>query len=298
MNRRNFLHSSALTLGALTLAQQKIFATMFDEPWKIKMLRNDIGVFTEKGGTIAFLLSKKGIVVVDSQFPEQSQHLIDELKKQSSQPFELLINTHHHGDHTAGNISFKGIVKNVLAHENSLKNQKNVAVAQKTEDKQLYPDQTFGETWCEKIGKEKICLQYQGTGHTDGDAIIHFEHANIVHMGDLMFNRRHPFVDRSAGASMKSWITVLDKTTSHFSNDTIFVFGHAGDGYEVTGTKDDLKAFSEYLGKVLDFVDGEIKAGKTKDEVLKTTELPFETQWKGDGLQRPLQAAYEELATK
>jgi len=298
MNRRSFLHSSTLTLGALTLAQQKIFATMFDEPWKIKMLRGDIGVFTEKGGTIAFLLSKKGIVVVDSQFPEQSQHLIDELKKQSSQPFELLINTHHHGDHTAGNISFKGIVKHVLAHENSLKNQKNVAVAQKTEDKQLYPDQTFGETRCEKIGKEKICLQYHGTGHTDGDAIIHFEHANIVHMGDLMFNRRHPFVDRSAGASMKSWITVLDKTTSHFSNDTIFVFGHASDGYEVTGTKDDLKAFGEYLGKVLIFVDGEIKAGKTKDEVLKTTELPFETQWKGDGLQRPLQAAYEELTAK
>ena len=72
MNRRNFLHSSALTLGALTLAQQKIFTSMFNEPWKIKMLRNDIGVFTEKGGTIAFLLSKKGIVVVDSEFPEQS----------------------------------------------------------------------------------------------------------------------------------------------------------------------------------------------------------------------------------
>src|SRR5678809_271427 len=139
MNRRNFLRSSALTFGALTLAQQKIFATLFDEPWKIKMLRNDIGVFTEKGGTVAFLLSKKGIVVVDSQFPEQSQHLIDELKKQSDKPFELLINTHHHGDHTAGNIAFKGVVNHVLAHENSLKNQKNVAIAQKTEDKQLYP---------------------------------------------------------------------------------------------------------------------------------------------------------------
>jgi cyclase len=298
MNRRNFLHSSALTLGALTLVQQKFFGSMFDDPWKIKMLRNDIGVFTEKGGTIAFLLSKKGIVVVDAQFPEQSQHLIDELKKRSGKPFELLINTHHHADHTAGNISFKGIVKRVLAHENSLKNQKNVAVAQKTEDKQLYPDQTFGDAWCEKIGKEKICLHYHGTGHTDGDAMIHFEHANIVHMGDLMFNRRHPFVDRSAGASMKNWITVLDKAVNYFNNDTIFVYGHAGDGYEVTGTKDDLKAFGEYLGKVLNFVDGEIKAGKTKDEVLKTTELPFETQWKGDGLQRPLQAAYEELTPK
>lgn len=298
MNRRNFLHSSALTLGALTLAQQKIFTGMFDDPWKIKMLRNDIGVFTEKGGTIAFMLSKKGIVVVDAEFPEQSQHLIDELKKRSDKPFKLLINTHHHQDHTAGNISFKGIVENVLAHENSLKNQKNVAVAQKIEDKQLYPDKTFTDTWCEKTGKENICLYYHGTGHTDGDAIIHFEHANIAHMGDLMFNRRHPFVDRSAGASMKNWIVALDKASNHFSNDTIFIYGHAGDGYEVTGSKDDLKAFAEYLGKVLDFVDGEIKAGKTKDEVLKTTTLPFDTQWKGDGLQRPLQAAYEELTAK
>ena len=295
MNRRHFIQSSALTLGALTIAQQKIFGAMFSDPWKIKMLRNDIGVFTEKGGTIAFLLSKKGIVVVDAEFPEQSQHLIDELKKRSDKPFRLLINTHHHQDHTAGNISFKGVVENVLAHENSLKNQRNVAVQQKIEDKQLYPDKTFGDTWCEKIGKENICLYYHGTGHTDGDAIIHFQHANIVHMGDLMFNRRHPFVDRSAGASMKNWIVALDKASNHFSNDTIFIFGHAADGYEVTGTKDDLKAFGEYLGKVLNFVDSEIKSGKTKEEILKTTVLPFETQWKGDGLQRPLQAAYEEL---
>ena len=265
------------------------------DPFTIKMLRNDVGVFTEKGGTIAFLLSKDGIVVVDAEFPEQSQHLIDELKKKSEKPFKLLINTHHHGDHTAGNISFKGIVEHVLAHENSLKNQKNVAQAQSSDDKQLYPDRTYTDTGCETAGAEKICLYYHGTGHTDGDSMIHFQHANVVHMGDLMFNRRHPFVDRSAGASIKSWITALDKASSQFSNDTIFVFGHAADGFDVTGTKDDLKAFGEYLGKLLDFVAGEIKAGKSKDEVLKTTQLPFETQWKGDGLQRPLQAAYEEL---
>lgn len=298
MNRRNFIHSSAFAFGALTLSQQKIFASFFEDPWKIKSLRSDVSVFTERGGTIAFLLSKKGTVVVDAQFPDQSRHLIDEVKKQTEKPFKLLINTHHHGDHTAGNISFKGIVDHVLAHENSLKNQKNSAITQKTEDKQLYPDQTFGTTRCEKVGKEKICLYYYGPGHTDGDAIIHFEHANIVHMGDLVFNRRHPFVDRGAGASMKNWITVLDKTTNQFDNGTMFVFGHAGEGYQVTGTKDDLRAFGEYLGKVLNFVDGEIKAGKTKDDVLKTTELPFDTQWKGDGLQRPLQAAYEELTSK
>src|SRR5258708_7014451 len=247
---------------------------MFEDPWKIKMLRNDIGVFTEKGGTIGFLLSKKGIVVIDSQFPDQSKHLIDELKKRSEKPFKYLINTHHHGDHTAGNISFKGIAENVLAHENSLKNQKNVAIQQKTEDKQLYPDQTFTESWRHKMGKEKIAIYYYGKGHTDGDAIIHFEHANIAHMGDLMFNRRHPFVDRTAGASIKSWVEALNKAQNYFSNDTIFIYGHAGDGYEVTGGKDDLKAFGEYLDNVLNFVEGEINAGKTKDEILKTASFP------------------------
>jgi len=299
MNRRNFIRSSSgLAFAAITVSNQKILASLLEDPWKINSLRSDVSIFTERGGTIAFLLSKKGVVVVDAQFPDQSKHLIDQVKKQTEKPFKLLINTHHHGDHTAGNISFKGIVDHVLAHENSLKNQKNSAIAQKTEDKQLYPDQTFGNTWCDKIGKEKICLYYHGPGHTNGDALIHFEHANIVHMGDLVFNRRHPFVDRGAGANMKNWITVLDKAVAQFDNNTMFVFGHAGDGYEVTGTKDDLKAFGEYIGKVLNFVDGEIKAGKTKEEVLKTTALPFETQWKGDGLQRPLQAAYEELTTK
>ena len=105
MNRRSFLQNSAFTFGALTLAQENILTSLFQQTWKITMLRNDIGIFTERGGTIAFLLSKKGIVVVDAQFPDQSKRLIDELKKKSEKPIKLLINTHHHGDHTAGNIS-------------------------------------------------------------------------------------------------------------------------------------------------------------------------------------------------
>ena len=298
MHRRTFLHNTALTFGALTLAQQNLFSNWFEDPWKIKMLTDDIGIFTERGGTIAFMLSKKGIVVVDSQFPDQSKHLIDELKKKSEKPFKLLINTHHHGDHSSGNISFKGIVGHVLAHENSLKNQKNVAIAAKTEEKQLYPDQTFGTTWCEKIGKEKICLHYFGAGHTNGDSVIHFQHANIAHMGDLTFNRRHPFVDRAAGANMKNWIEVLNKTVNQFDNKTKYIFGHAAEGYEVTGTSDDLKKFGEYLGAVLKFAETEMKAGKTKEEFLKNTALPGVSEWKGDGINRPLQAAWEELMVK
>ena len=296
MHRRSFLQSSALSFGALTLAQQSWLTLLFQETWKITMLRNDVGIFTERGGTIAFLLSKNGIVVVDSQFPEQSQHLIDELKKRSDNPFKLLINTHHHGDHSAGNISFKGITEHVLAHENSKKNQETAAKNQKTEDKQLYPDQTYTNTWCQKFGKEEICLSWHGPAHTNGDSFVHFRHANIVHCGDLVFNRRHPNVDRPAGASMKGWMDVLEKGMNKFDKNTIYVFGHSGAGYEITGKADDLKKFQDYLGSVLKFVEAEIKAGKTKDEILKATTIPGADEWKGDGINRPLTAAYEELS--
>jgi len=298
MDRRKFIYNSAMVFGALSLTQQQLLTTLFEDPWKITMLRNNIGIFTERGGTIAFLLSKTGMIVVDAQFPDQSKHLIDELKKKSEQPFKLLINTHHHGDHTAGNISFKGIAEHVLAHENSLKNQKNSAAANKSEDKQLYPDQTYRNTWTQNIDNEHINLSYHGAGHTDGDSFVHFEHANIVHMGDLVFNRRHPFVDRGAGANMKSWVSVLDKAVKKFDKDTLFVYGHSGTGYEVTGKMDDLKKFGDYLGKVLVFTESEIKAGKTKEEILKATSIPGADEWKGDGIERPLGAAYDELTAK
>jgi len=298
MHRRSFIQNSAFTFAALSLAQQKLLTTFFDDPWKITMLTKDIGIFTERGGTIGFLLTKKEIVVVDSQFPDQSKHLIDELKKKGDREFEMLINTHHHGDHTAGNISFKGIVEDVLAHANSAINQKNVAIANKNEDKQLYPNKTYTDTWCDKFGKEKICLYYFGPAHTNGDSFIHFQHANIVHCGDLVFNRRHPFVDRGAGANMKSWISVLDKGINKFDSKTTFIYGHSGTGYDVTGKADDLKKFGDYIGSVLKFVEGEIKAGKSKDEILKATAIPGADEWKGDGIQRPLQAAYEELTEK
>jgi cyclase len=296
MQRRSFIRNSSLTLASLAfLSNQSIAQLLADPAWKIKMLTKEIGVFTEKGGTILFMLSKDGIVVVDSQFPEQSQHLIDELKKQSTQPFRLLINTHHHGDHTAGNISFKGLMPHVLAHENSKINQERVAKDKKTEDQQLYPDQIYTTTWCEKIDKEEICLQYYGAGHTNGDSFVHFTKANIVHAGDLIFNRRHPFVDRSAGANISSWIKVLDKAGTAFNNKTKFVCGHAAEGYDIVLTKEEVTLFGDYLGKTLQYVEGEIKAGKTKEEIIKATTIPGAPEWKGDGIDRPLGAAFDEL---
>ncbi len=298
MQRRTFVRTSSLTLAALALLTNRTLANFLQDPWKIKMLTKEIGIFTEKGGTIVFMLSKDGIVVVDSQFPEQSKHLIDDLKKKTDKPFRLLVNTHHHGDHSGGNIAFKGLVQHVLAHSNSKLNQEKVAIEKKTEEQQLYPDQTFGTTWCEKIGKEKLCLHYFGPAHTNGDALVHFQHANILHMGDLVFNRRHPFVDRTAGANIRSWINVIEKTVKTFDKKTIFVCGHAAEGYDVLANRGDVQLFGDYLQTLLSFVENSIKEGKTKEDLLKITVLPGAPEWKTEGLSRPLGAAYDELTSK
>lgn len=298
MKRRNFIFNTALAAGAFGIFGKSSFASVLaDQTYQFKLLRRNVGMFAEQGGTIAWLVNKEGIVVVDAEFPEPAKHLIAELQKQSDKPFQWLINTHHHGDHTSGNISFKGLVKNVAAHANSLTNQKNAAIAQKKEDQQLYPDTTFTDNWKIKVGDESIKAYYFGPGHTNGDSMIHFEHANVVHMGDLIFNRRYPFIDKSAGASVKNWPVTLEMAQKKFDKDTLFVFGHAFDPLKVTGDMEDIKAMQNYMEKLADFVQSSIKGGKSKDEILQAKSIPGVTDWQGDGINRSLEAAYQEFTS-
>ncbi|MBB1283058.1 MBL fold metallo-hydrolase [Flavisolibacter sp. BT320] len=298
MHRRNFLRYSGVMAGASLFLQQKAIASFFStNAFNIKMLRNNVGIFTERGGTIGFLLSKDGILVIDSQFPDTSAHFIEEIKKQQDSPFRFLLNTHHHGDHSSGNIAFKGIVEHVVAHQNSLVNQKATAEKQNTVDKQLFPGKTFDKSLELKMGDEKIDAYYFGPGHTNGDAVYHFKGPNIMHLGDLLFNKRHPFVDRSAGANMRNWISVLEQVQKKGNKDTLYIFGHSLNPGEETGSAENLKGFQDYLDKVLRFAEAEIKKGVSKDEFIKNTSIPGVTEWSGQGIERPLTAAYEEIAS-
>ncbi len=118
----------------------------------------------------------------------------------------MLLNTHHHGDHTGGNKAY-GVSK-IVAHENCLKSHR--ATTEKTADQQAYATQTFTDTWTEKFGNETIEGRYFGPGHTGGDIVYHFQQANVMHMGDLLFNRAHPNIDRAQGARIDNWITILE----------------------------------------------------------------------------------------
>src|SRR5690606_16785842 len=137
--------------------------------------------------------------------------------------------------------------------------------------------------------------QYFGAAHTNGDAIIHFENANIAHMCDLFFHISFPFIDKADGADIVSWIVVLERTIDTNYDYTLFICGHRLDHEKITGSKADIKAFQNYLQSLLDVVGKKIKAKQSLEEILKIETIPGAPEWKGDGIERSLNAAFEEL---
>ena len=298
MKRRTFLRSAGMLAGASMIPQQAWLKPLLLPAGQLTELRRNVSIYTERGGTIACPETPEHSVVVDTQFPEQAGNLISLMQAQQVKPLDLLINTHHHGDHTSGNIAFRDMVTTHVAHANSKANQERVAREREQLDDTLLPTTTYEDTYSQQVGVETITLHYLGAGHTNGDSLVHFEEANVVHMGDLMFNRRFPYIDKNAGADISSWIDVLRKARRLFDNDTLFVFGHAGEGYEVTGTRDDLKAMGHFLKMALRYGKKAKKRGDSLDElVAKTTMFPGAPEYKGDerGVRRVLTAVYAEL---
>jgi glyoxylase-like metal-dependent hydrolase (beta-lactamase superfamily II) len=195
------------------------------------------------------------------------------LKQKAPKGIDLLINTHHHGDHTGGNPIFKPVVRHIVCQEKCLELHKKTAAAATNPVPQAFADVTFGESWSTMLGDDKVWAYYNGKGHTSGDAIIVFEKANVVHMGDLMFNRVHPRLDFAAGGSARNWIKVLSKVAKRH-RDAVFIFGHAKAGAPVTGPAKELEYFRDYLSRVVDIVQKGVKAKKSKEELVKTTEVP------------------------
>ena len=302
-SRREFIATSAAAAAAAAIARPHLAAA-----WQAQAaapvftpIRRNVGYFTMRGGSIGYLVNPGAVVAVDSQFPAEATAFLTGLKERSSgRGVDFLINTHHHGDHSGGNISFRGAAKKVVAHVKADEHMRNPPGAQAPAD-QLFPDTTFTDNWSADVGDEKVRARHYGRAHTSGDAVITFERANIAHMGDLCFNQRHPVVDRAAGATLRGWMTVLDRTVKDHSADTIYIFGHANTGLPVTGSASDLGGFKNYLGAVLAFAETQVKAGKSRDEVMAMRDplKGFESYGRFGtmGPREILTCAYEEVTT-
>lgn len=297
MKRREFLrHSAAAVAGSSLLRYLPDFQSD-----GFREIRNGIGIFEKRGGTIGWLATDDALVVIDSQFPESAQECLAGLKKRSDRALDLFINTHHHGDHTSGNSVFVPKAASSIAHQ-------NVPILQKASFERNGGDTpptvvkyTYVKQWHYAVGKEEVSLTHYGPAHTGGDSIVHFPHANIAHMGDLVFNRLPPYIDRSANATVDGWITVLEAAHKSFDDDTVVIAGHGNEKYGVTGSRADLLVMRDYLSALREYVQSGIREGKSAED-LKVSKLPGFEEHYNEGWQEAvpngIQAAYEEYATR
>jgi cyclase len=265
-------------------------------------LRRDVGIFTGRGGTIGWLITPDAVAVIDSQFPDTARSCLQGVQARAARPIDLLINTHHHPDHTSGNVVFQPAVKRIVAHRNVPALQKRSAEQQNATESQAYADTVYDTEWSQELGREKLTLRYFGAAHTSGDTVVTFVNANVAHVGDLVFRQRHPVVDRSAGGTIRNWISVLAAIDRAHDGDTIYVFGHAKDGVGASGTGADLRAMRDYLSAVLDLVQKRVASGQSRDEIVAIASLPTFEEYQSvpprGTLATILGAAYDELSGK
>ena len=285
LNRRDFLVRSSLMASAGWLARSIVSAqTPAAAPrpatapappiTEFRPLRRDVGIFIGRGGTIGWLVNKDALAIVDTQFPDTAATCVADLPGRAGRKIDVVLNTHHHGDHTGGNQVLKPSAKTIVAHTNVPKLQFTAAEKAGTLEKQAYADTTFPDVWRRELGGEIVTAQYHGAGHTSGDVIITFEKANVVHLGDLTFNRIYPAIDRGAGGNIRHWIVLLEEAAKTYPADAIYVFGHGGPKFGVTGKRGDLLVFRDYLTGLLDYTQKKIAAGEPKEKIVALENLP------------------------
>jgi glyoxylase-like metal-dependent hydrolase (beta-lactamase superfamily II) len=306
-SRRDFLAASAAAALGVAVGRPLRALAQATQPQPVfTPIRRGAGTFTMRGGTVGWLASGRGVAVVDTQFPPEARALLEGVQARArGRDVDLVVNTHHHADHTGGNGVFRGVARHVVAHGMAAVHMRRppggAPAPQPGDPEPLYPDTTFTHMWSGELAGERIVARHHGRAHTSGDIVVTFERANVAHMGDLMFHRRHPVVDRAAGASLRNWARVLEQVASAHGRDTVYIFGHVAAGLPVTGTSADLLAFRDYLDALVAFVERQVAAGRTRDEILAMRQpLAGFEGWGPFGQPNPrdpLTAAYDEVTT-
>lgn len=269
INRRSFLKASGVAAASIILPSLPANAVSSRHARALfTPVRRGTGTFESSGGTIGWLISDDALVVVDTQFPDSATECWDGIQKRTSRRIDFLINSHHHGDHTAGNPTLAPNAESHVAHENVPVLQKASADRSENPRPQVYADTLFKSEWSADVGDETIRMKYYGPAHTGGDAITHFVKADVVHTGDLIFNRVPAYIDLAGGSDTEKWISVLESIHQDFTDDTIFIYGHGNADHGITGTRDDILEARDFLTALREHVTKGIAAGSSVDELL------------------------------
>lgn len=252
-------------LIALTVSAQSNYDTVKIRPVK---LSEQIYMLKGSGGNIGVMIGKEGTLVIDNQFAPLSNKINGAVKTLNPGEIKFMINTHLHGDHSGGNENFYKMGATIVAHdqvrERMMKESFNARANRTTppRDKEAWPAITFADKLNFHLNDEDIILHHFDIGHTDGDVIVQFKKANIIHTGDAFVRYGYPFIDISSGGGVNGFINTLDKILLLIDDNTKVIPGHG----EVA-TKADVKKVRDNIADIRDQVAAALKKGKKIEDM-------------------------------
>lgn len=290
----------SLCLAGLLLAAPTVLAAQAGlDTVKIQTQQVGPGVYVlvGSGGNIGLAVGDDAVFIVDDQFAPLTPKILAAIAAITPKPVKFVVNTHWHFDHTGGNENLAGTGALIIAHDNVRKRMSTDQFIEAMNRKELaapkgaWPVVTFNEGVTFHINDETIAVTHVAAAHTDGDALVYFTRANVLHMGDVFNMAGLPFVDRSSGGSINGVIAAAEKVLGMVNDQTKIVPGHG----RVAG-KAELQAWHTMLVALRDRMKKEIAAGKTVEQVLaaKITE-PYAAGWPG-GHERFVKILYQELS--
>jgi len=271
--------TSLLLMSPFTLAEEaedkRDFATTEVAPG-IYMI-SGVGGFT--GGNIGLSIGEDGVVMIDDSMPPLLDRMKKAIKTITDQPVDFLINTHVHGDHTGNNEAVGKDGTRIVAHENLRLNmlEKGLKTKEGTKPmpKAALPVITFSHAMNFHLNGEDARIFHLEKAHTDGDAAIHYQKANVIHAGDVFFNQMFPYIDLSNGGNIDGYIKAQQKIIALANDDTKIIPGHGK-----LSNKKELQQAVDMLIDARSLINQLIADGKTEEEVVKVNPLKkYHEQW-------------------
>lgn len=253
----------------------------------IQPVADGLFMLTGRGGNLGLSVGKDATFLVDDQFAPLTDKIVEAVARVTARPIDYVLNTHWHFDHTGGNENL-GDSALIIAHDNvhtRMKNGQFMEAFQMQIDpapEVALPVVTFNDTLTLHVNDLTIRGFHTAHAHTDGDTIVHFVEANVVHMGDTFFNGIYPFIDLESGGDAEGMIKAVDAVLAMADDETKIIPGHGP-----LATRKDLEGYRAMLAGIRDAVAALIAEGKSLEEIQAAKpSAPFDAEF-ADGFIPP-----------
>jgi cyclase len=231
----------------------------------INQVKPDLYEIVGDGGNVAVYITDEGVILVDDKYEQDYDQIMAKVKSVTNQPVKYILSTHHHSDHSGGNVKFfptVEIISTANARANIVAHKQAGAPANMTPARITFTDET-----AVFLGGKEVRARYFGRGHTNGDAVIYFPLLKTLHTGDLMAGAT-PLIDYPGGGSVVEWTKTLDQALK-LDFDTVIP------GHGAVTNKAGLLAYRNNVEKLRNRATGLIHEGKSQDDVGKVMTAEF-----------------------